>query len=331
MIISRTPFRVSLFGGGSDYPRWYREHGGTVFGFAIDKYCYISVRYLPPFFEHRYRIVYSKIELVSEIEEIKHPAVRAVLAELDEQSGLEIHHDGDLPARSGLGSSSSFTVGLLNALYTKRNKTMDKKVIAQEAIRIEQEVIKEHVGSQDQVWAAYGGLNRIDFPRSGDFEVHSVYAEPARVKALTTNCLLVFTGVSRLASEVAQKKIENLRARESQIRTMTAMVDEAIDIISSPQRPLADMGALLHESWKLKRELASAVTTPIVDEVYEAARAAGAIGGKLLGAGGGGFMLLYVDPEHQAAVRERLKDLVQVRYDIAAEGSTVIVRSMDGS
>ena len=330
MIISRTPFRVSLFGGGSDYPQWYRQHGGAVFGFAIDKYCYISVRYLPPFFEHKYRVVYSNIELVDDYRKFRHPAVRAVLTEMDEGTGLEIHHDGDLPARSGLGSSSSFTVGLLNALYAKRNKEMDQASLAREAIRIEQEVIGEHVGSQDQVWAAYGGLNRILFHPSGDFDVQPVYAEPERVNELTSNCLLVFTGISRIASEVARKQIEKLDERESHIRTMTALVDEAIEILSTPGRALSDLGKLLHESWLLKRDLAPEVSTDRVDEIYAAARDAGAIGGKLLGAGGGGFMLFYVEPDKQPAVSECLRDLVQVRYRIDHEGSTIVVRATNG-
>ncbi len=330
MIISRTPFRVSLFGGGSDYPHWYRQHGGAVFGFAIDKYCYISVRYLPPFFEHKYRVVYSNIELVDDYREFRHPAVRAVLTEMDEETGLEIHHDGDLPARSGLGSSSSFTVGLLNALYAKRNKEVDQASLAREAIRIEQEVIGEHVGSQDQVWAAYGGLNRIRFHPSGDFDVQPVYAEPERVDALTSNCLLVFTGISRIASEVARKQIEKLDERASHIRTMTALVDEAVEILSTPGRALSDLGKLLHESWQLKRDLAPEVSTDRVDEIYTAARDAGAIGGKLLGAGGGGFMLFYVEPDKRQAVSDRLRDLVQVRYRIDGEGSTIIVRATNG-
>jgi D-glycero-alpha-D-manno-heptose-7-phosphate kinase len=330
LIISRTPFRVSLFGGGSDYPQWYRRHGGAVFGFTLNKYCYLSVRYLPPFFEHKYRVVYSKIELVRDVRDFKHPAVRAVLTEMDEHAGLEIHHDGDLPARSGLGSSSSFTVGLLNALYAKRNQTIDRRALAKEAIRIEQEVISEHVGSQDQVWATYGGLNRIRFHQSGDFDVEPVYAEPERVEALTRNCLLVFTGISRTASKAAKQKIANLGKRESHVRAMIAMVDEAVEILSTPGRPLSDLGKLLHESWLLKRELSPAVTTDRVDEIYGAARDAGAIGGKLLGAGGGGFMLFYVEPDKQPAVCERLADLVQVRYRIDYEGSKITLRQTNG-
>lgn len=325
MIISRTPFRVSLFGGGSDYPKWYRKHGGAVFGFAINKYCYISVRPLPPFFEYRHRIVYSRVENVTEIDEIQHPAVRGVLMDQEIDIGLEIHHDGDLPARSGLGSSSSFTVGLLNALSALKGHMMVKRELAEQAIRIEQHVIAEHVGSQDQIWAAYGGLNRIDFLKSGDFDVRPAILTAARRKELLGSMLLFFTGLSRYASEIAKKQIENLDKRESQLRTMVGLVDEAIDVLQSDDRPIREIGELLHQSWRLKTELADNVTTPEIDEIYEAARDAGAVGGKLLGAGGGGFMLLFVEPDKQPAVTERLKNLVRVNFDVDEIGSKIVV------
>lgn len=325
MIVSRTPFRVSLFGGGTDYPGWYRENGGSVLGFAINKYCYLSVRSLPPFFEHRHRIVYSKIELVKEIEEIQHPAVRAVLGETGTLTGLEIHHNGDLPARSGLGSSSSFTVGLLHALYAMRGLMSAKTVLAQEALRIEQDVIREHVGSQDQVWAAHGGLNRINFHRDGEIEVIPFAIPPFRQRHLMGSFLLFFTGLSRFASDIAKDQIANLSKKSAHLRKMHAMVDEAQAILADPLRPLNEIGALLHESWMLKRELADAVTTPEIDAIYEAARDAGALGGKLLGAGGGGFMLFYVEPAKQEAVKERLAKLVQVNFDLDRSGSKIVV------
>ena len=330
MIISRTPFRVSLFGGGSDYPKWFREHGGAVFGFAINKYCYISVRPLPPFFEHRHRIVYSQVENVTEIDEIQHPAVRAVLMDQKIDIGLEIHHDGDLPARSGLGSSSSFTVGLLNALSALKGHMMGKRDLAEQAIRIEQQVIEEHVGSQDQVWAAYGGLNRIDFLKSGDFDVRPAILTAARRKELLGSMLLFFTGLSRYAPEIAKKQIDNLDKRQSQLRTMVGLVDEAIGVLQSDHRPVREVGELLHQSWRLKKELADDVTTPKIDEIYEAARDAGAVGGKLLGAGGGGFMLLFVEPDKQPAVMERLKKLVQVNFDVDEIGSKIVVYEPGG-
>jgi D-glycero-alpha-D-manno-heptose-7-phosphate kinase len=330
MIISRTPFRVSLFGGGSDYPKWYHQHGGAVFGFAINKYCYISIRQLPPFFEYRHRIVYSKVENVSEFDEIQHPAVRAVLKDRGVEVGLEIHHDGDLPARAGLGSSSSFTVGMLNSLSAMDAQMIDKKHLASEAIRIEQDVIGEHVGSQDQIWAAYGGINRIEFHKDGGFDVEPVALSPARKDTLFDHLMLFFTGFSRLAPEIAKKQIDNLDRRQKHIQTMVGFVDEGIGILQSENRPLREVGELLHDSWQLKRELADVVSTPEVDEIYQAARDTGAIGGKLLGAGGGGFMLLFVEPEKQAAVSERLESLIRVKIGPDETGSKIVVYEPDG-
>lgn len=325
MIVSRTPFRVSLFGGGSDYPRWYEQHGGAVLGFAINKYCYISLRPLPPFFEHRHRIVYSKIETVSELVQIEHPAVRHILQELKVDYGVEIHHDGDLPARSGLGSSSSFTVGLLNALYAQAGLMKSKVQLAREALHIEQRVIKESVGSQDQIWAAYGGMNRIDFKTDGDFDVTALIIEKSRRDALLARMLLCFTGFSRYASEMAAKKIANLDKQVANIRAMVSMVDEAQAILCSPTRDLREIGKLLHESWQLKRKLSDCVTNSEIDDVYEAGISAGAVGGKLLGAGGGGFILFYVEPERREAVRERLRNLIMVNFDVDHGGSKIIV------
>ena len=330
MIISRTPFRVSLFGGGTDYPKWYREHGGAVFGFAINKYCYISVRPLPQFFEHRHRIVYSQVEMVTEIDDIQHPAVRGILADQGIDIGLEIHHDGDLPARSGLGSSSSFTVGMLNALYALRGAMIDKQKLAQEAIRIEQRVIGEAVGSQDQVWAAFGCINRIDFPIAGDFQVRPLVMPGERRQQLLDHLLLFFTGFSRFASEIAQKQIDNFDQRQDHLKTITSLVDEAMNVVQSDGRPVREIGELLHQSWHLKRELADSVTTPKIDEIYDAALDAGAIGGKLLGAGGGGFVLLFVEPDKQEAVKERLKDLVWVDFGIDDVGSKIVLYEPSG-
>ncbi len=330
MIISRTPFRVSLFGGGSDYPKWFHRHGGAVFGFAIDKYCYISVRPLPPFFDHRHRVVYSKVETVNTVDEIQHPAVRAVLRETGVDMGLEIHHDGDLPARSGLGSSSSFTVGMLNAVAALDGRIVNKKDLAREAIRIEQEVIGEHVGAQDQVWAAFGGLNRIAFLPDGDFDVQPAIMPAERRRELLDHLLLYFTGFSRFASEIAKKQIDNIDRRERHLTTMVSFVDDAMAILQSDSRPVREIGTLLDESWRLKRELADAVTTPEVDDIYRAARDAGALGGKLLGAGGGGFMLLFVEPHRRAAVEERLGNLIRVNFGIDTIGSKIVVYEPDG-
>jgi len=325
MIISRTPFRISLFGGGTDYPAWFKEHGGSVIGTAIDKYCYISVRRLPPFFEHRSKIVYSRVELVKEVSEIEHPAVRGVLSDMAVKEGLEIHHDADLPARSGLGSSSSFTVGLLNALYAFNGRMISKRHLGREAIRIEQDVLKEDVGCQDQLWAAYGGFNRIDFHPDGTFAVAPFIMPPARRTELAQSLMLFFTGFSRFASDFAQDQIKNMSNRKNQLRMLRGLVDSAADILLDPKSPLRELGELMHQSWQLKRELADSVSNSQIDEIYDAGRAAGAFGGKLLGAGGGGFMVLLVDPDRRGQVRERLNKLVHVNVGFDNEGSKIVI------
>jgi D-glycero-alpha-D-manno-heptose-7-phosphate kinase len=331
MIISRTPYRISLLGGGTDYPSWYEKYGGAVLGTTIDKYCYLFVRKLPPFFPHKHRVVYSQIELVRDHRELVHPSVRAALMELSSELsvGIEVQHMGDLPARSGLGSSSSFTVGLLNALNALRGKMTAPHELAREAIRIEQHVIKESVGSQDQVWAAIGGLGTITFQPSGDFELTPLIIASERVKALNDCMMLFYSGQSRFASAVAAEKIENLAKRERQLHRMREFVDEGVQILQQANRPLDDLGRLLHESWKLKKELASGVTTSKVDEIYEAGIAGGAVGGKLLGAGGGGFVLLFARPECHGEIRQRLKGLIEVSAKINSPGSTIVLYSPD--
>jgi D-glycero-alpha-D-manno-heptose-7-phosphate kinase len=330
VIISRTPFRVSLFGGGTDYPDWIADHGGAVLGMAINKYCYLTVRSLPPFFEHKHRVVYSLVELVREIDEIQHPAVRAVFGELGIDEGLEIHHDADLPARSGLGSSSAFTVGLLHALYALRGQMASKAHLATEAIRIEQRVIRESVGCQDQVWAAYGGLNRIDFPREGGFSVQPIVIASERRQELVGSLLLVFSGLSRFASDVAEEKISNIGRNESQLFTMQRMVDQAAAILLDEREPVHRLGELLNESWMLKRSLAKSVTNDRVDQIYDTAIKAGASGGKLLGAGGGGFLIFIVRPELRNRVSEALRGLIQVSVDADREGSRIMVYEPNG-
>lgn len=330
MIISRTPFRVSLFGGGSDYPQWYRQHGGAVIGFAIDKYCYITLRHLPPFFEHKHRIVYSRIETVSDVSEIVHPCVRAILSEIDVCGGIELHHDGDLPARSGLGSSSSFTVGLLNAVSALNKRMVSAEWLANEAIRIEQDVIGENVGSQDQILTAYGGINRIDFQPGGAIKVSPLALDATRMDALLDHLVLYFTGVSRFASTVAAEKIANLERKAESVRALMSMVDEAHAILGAGARPLAELGPLLRESWRRKRELADVVTSNHIDAIYEAGLEAGALGGKLLGAGGGGFMLFMVEPEKKQALREKLKELIEVKIGVDRVGSRIVFYAPDG-
>jgi D-glycero-alpha-D-manno-heptose-7-phosphate kinase len=330
MIITRTPFRISFFGGGTDYPAWVNAHGGEVLSTAIDKYCYITCRHLPPFFDFKHRIVYSLIENVRHWDEIKHPAVRAVLEWANQEQGLEIHHDGDLPARSGLGSSSSFTVGLVHALAAMKGRLIAKDELAKDAIHIEQDLIKENVGAQDQIAAAFGGFNRIEFKRCGGFQVSPVIIPRRRIDELQSHLMLCFTGLSRIASEVAQDQIANMGRRERELHRMRAMVDEAVKILHSANTPIEQFGELLHDSWMLKKELSAKVSTAEVDRLYAAARAAGAIGGKLLGAGGGGFLLLFVKPELQARVKERLKHLVHVPFGFDEAGSRVVLYQPNG-
>jgi len=330
MIITRTPFRISFFGGGTDYPPWFREHGGAVLATTIDKYCYISCRHLPQFFEHKHRLVYSLIENVREIDQIQHPAAREVLRWAGAEKGLEIHHDGDLPARSGLGSSSSFTVGLVHALTALDGRIASKEELASYAIHIEQNLIKENVGSQDQVSAAFGGFNKIEFHRNDTFDVAPVILPPGREALLQDHLMLCFTGFSRIASEVAQSKIANLKSRELELSRMYAMVDEAIAILQDTNVPIEEFGKLLDQSWQYKRSLSDRVSTPEIDRIYEAAIRAGAIGGKILGAGGGGFLLLFVKPEAQARVRVQLNNLVHVPFKFENSGSRVVLYQPNG-
>ena len=330
MIITRTPFRVSFFGGGTDYPAWFNAHGGEVLSTSIDKYCYITCRHLPPFFEFKHRIVYSLIENVKHWDEIKHPAVRAVLEWAQQEQGLEIHHDGDLPARSGLGSSSSFTVGLVHALAAMKGRYVAKDDLARDAIHIEQDLIKENVGSQDQVAAAFGGFNRIEFKRCGEFQVSPVIIPRRRIDELQSHLMLCFTGLSRIASEVARDQIANMGRRQTELNRMKAMVEEAVKILHNPDEPIEAFGKLLHESWLCKKALSNKVSTAGIDELYEAALEAGATGGKILGAGGGGFLLLFVKPELQARVKERLQHLVHVPFAFDEGGSRVVLYQPNG-
>ena len=330
MIISKTPFRVSLFGGGTDYPDWYLKHGGSVIGTTIDKYNYLSVRYLPPFFEHKHRIVWSNIELINEVDEIEHPAVKAILSDMEIERGMEISYNADLPARSGLGSSSSFTVGLLNALNALKGRMVSKKELADEAIRIEQKVIKEAVGSQDQIWAAHGGLNRIDFHQDGSYEVAPLIMPSVNRRVLQSSFMLFFTGFSRFASTIAEKQIANFNNKQKDLQQLGAFCDEAAGILQNGNSLISDLGRLMHEAWLLKRELADGVTTPVVNEIYNAGLEAGALGGKLLGAGGGGFMLFLVNPENKKAVREKLSNLIHVNFEFDTGGSKIVVFEPDG-
>ena len=330
MIITKTPFRISFFGGGTDHPLWFKEHGGKVLATTFDKYCYISLRYLPPFFEHKYRIVYSLIENINNLEDIQHPAVREVLKYLQYSVGLEIHHDGDLPARSGLGSSSAFTVGLLNAMNALEGKFVSAENLAKTAIHIEQNLIKECVGSQDQVAASYGGFNQVDFYRDENFAVEPIIITQERKSNLNDHLMLFFTGISRFSSEVAESQISNMSNCSSQMNELQSMVDDGIRILTNTNTPLEDFGHLLDSAWQIKRSLSNMVSNTKIDNLYKAAIKAGAIGGKVMGAGGGGFVLFYVKPENQVKVKEALVELTYVPFKFENTGSKVVVHQPNG-
>ena len=323
MIISRTPYRVSFFGGGTDYPAWYREHGGVVLAASIARYCYLTCRWLPPFFAHKSRVVYSIIEDVKTIEEIQHPAVRESLRYLGIRDGIEIHHDGDLPKMTGLGTSSSFTVGLLHALHALRGEFRSKMQLAEEAIHVERDLCGDRVGSQDQVTAAFGGLNHIRFAPDDSISVEPVSLPAERRQEFQDSLLLFFTGFSRVSSEIVAEQLQNIPRKGKELNEMAAMVDEGLRILTSG-RDLADFGRLLHESWRLKRSLSSRVSTPAIDAMYDAARRAGAVGGKISGAGGGGFLLLFVEADRREAVRQALAHILHVPFDLDHAGSQII-------
>src|SRR5215467_13515476 len=325
MIITKTPMRISFFGGGTDYPVWYREHGGAVLSTAIDKCCYITCRFLPPFFEYHSRISYSKIENVAANSSIEHPSVRACLQYLNVDDGLEIHHVADLPARTGLGTSSAFTVGLLLGLYALKDRMRDKHALANDAIHVEQNLLKEAVGSQDQASAAYGGFNRIDFQMDGGVEVRRVLTAHNRLAELEQHLALYFTGFSRTASEVATEQLKLTPHKQKELCLMRELVDEAEGILTNPNRPLSEFGLLLHEGWRIKRSLTQKISNANIDEIYDAGLSAGALGGKLLGAGGGGFMLFFVPADKKEVLRMRLKKLLCVPFRFSDRGSHVVV------
>lgn len=323
MIIARTPFRISFLGGGTDYPSWYRQHGGTVLATTIDKYCYITCRYLPPFHEHRFSVVYSKMELCNAVDEIKHPAVREVLRFLNVNRGIEIHTDADLPGRSGMGSSSAFTVGLLHAIHALQGRMIGKHQLVRESIHLEQEVLKEAVGSQDQVQAAHGGLNHVMFQPSGEISVHPVTLSPERMREFSSHLMLFYTGIKRTAATIASTFINDMEGRKRQLRVMKDLVEEGLSILNG-HHGIQNFGDLLHEAWQAKRSLGSSVSNSEVDALYDRARAAGAIGGKLTGAGGGGFLLLFVAPEKHHEIRKALHELIYVPIDLDYSGSQII-------
>lgn len=325
MIISRTPYRISFFGGGTDYATRYQKHGGCVLSTSISHYCYLTSRFLPPFFNEKSRIVWSKIEQVIDNADIQHPSVREILKYLNIENGVEIHHTGDLPARSGLGSSSSFTIGLLHNLRALQGIMSKKHQLACEAIHIERDVLKENVGMQDQIAAAYGGLNRISIATNGEFMVEPVIISGERRQELQDSCLLFFTGVSRTASDIAAEQIKahGTGSIDVELNAMHLLVGEAMSVLTS-KADISEFGKLLHESWMLKRSLAKNISPQFVDDIYDKGRLAGASGGKLLGAGGGGFILFFAKPELHDSIRLALKDLLWVPFKFDNIGSQII-------
>jgi D-glycero-alpha-D-manno-heptose-7-phosphate kinase len=325
MIMTRTPFRMSFFGGGTDFPAWYRENGGAVLSTTIDKYSYVTLRKLPPFFDNRHKIqFYSKQEAFNEIDEIVHPSVRETYRFMDVQEGLVMQHDADLPSRSGLGSSSAFTVGLLHALYTLRGKMVTKKRLALEAIHIEQELIKEAVGSQDQVAASFGGLNKIIFSSDRNIEVNPITISAEQTDYLQSCLMLFFTGFARFAVEVEEHKLQQLDCRKNELHQMHCLVDEAMAILNCGISNYHLFGKLLNETWKLKKGLSDKVSTRSIDEIYDQGMRSGALGGKILGAGGGGFILFFVPPEERERLRLGLPNLLHVPFRFDSLGSQVI-------
>jgi D-glycero-alpha-D-manno-heptose-7-phosphate kinase len=322
MIITKTPFRMSFFGGGTDIESFFNEHGGAVISTTFDKYCYVNVRHLPRFFDWNTELTYSKIEKVSNTDEISHPAIRNAMKMLDIH-GIRLTYEADLPARSGLGTSSSFAVGMLNAFYALKGKYADKKKLADEAIFLERVLCNEAGGWQDQIAASYGGFNRINFGPDG-YEVFPIIISPERKKQLNENLLMFFTGFTRFSAAVQQANNLGAKDKTSQLKEMLALVDDAEKVLTDRYTDLDDFGRLLDYTWKLKRQTGPAVSTESIDMLYAKGMSAGALGGKLLGAGGGGFLVFYVQPDKQNAVKDALKDLMHIPFKFETGGTRVI-------
>ncbi len=322
MIITKTPFRMSFFGGGTDMEDFFKEYGGAVLSTSFDKYVYVNVRHLPRFFDYVSEFSYSKIERVKDIEEINHPAIRNAMKMLDMKE-IRLTYEADLPARSGLGTSSSFAVGMLNAFYALKGKYVDKKKLSDDAIYLERVLCNEAGGWQDQIAAAYGGLNRINFNANG-YEVLPIIISPERKKQLNDHLMMFFTGFTRFSSEVQVANASIKGEKIAQLKEMMCLVDEAEQILVNNNVDLNKFGRLLDHTWKLKRQTGAAVTTNSIDGLYEKGIKAGALGGKLLGAGGGGFLLFYVEPEYQSVVRDAMSDLLYVPFKFENSGTRVI-------
>lgn len=321
MIITRTPFRMSFFGGGTDFPLFYEKYGGSVISTTFDKYCYVNVRHLPEFFNYRTEIVYSKIERVNDLETVNHPAVREAMKYLDIHN-VRVSYDADLPARSGLGTSSSFAVGMLNAFYALKGKCVDKRKLADDAIYLERSLCNEVGGIQDQISASFGGFNRIDFDNDG-YNLTPIIMKKERKKMLNDRLMLFFTGLSRFSADIQSKTESKINEKTQQLFEIKSIVSEAEKILTS-KKDLAEFGKLLDYTWKLKRSISGEISNDHIDELYNKALRAGALGGKLLGAGGGGFLLFYVDKENQSKVKEALNNLLYVPFEFETDGTRII-------
>ena len=329
MILTKTPFRMSFFGGGTDMEDFFKTHGGAVLSTTFDKYCYVNVRHLPPFFDYRTELSYSKTERVTSIESIQHPAIRNAMKMLNMHE-IRLTYEADLPARSGLGTSSSFAVGMLSAFYALKGKYADKKKLADEAIYLERVLCGEAGGWQDQIAASYGGFNRINFNKDGTYDVLPIIISPERKKQLDQNLMMFFTGFTRFSSDVQKANVaspETQEAREKRLLEMLDLVDDAEDVLTNKKRDLDEFGRLLDHTWKLKRQTGSAVSTSNIDALYQRGIEAGALGGKLLGAGGGGFLVFYVQPEKREALKAAMHDLLYVPFHFEDGGSRVLYYS----
>ena len=323
MIITKTPFRMSFFGGGTDMEEYFREHGGAVLSTTFDKYCYVTVRHLPRFFDYKTHLTYSKMEYVNTYDEIQHPAIREAMRMLDMHE-LRLTYEADLPAKSGLGTSSSFAVGMLNAFYAIKGKYVDKKKLADEAIYLERVLCNEAGGWQDQIAASFGGFNRINFTANG-YDVLPIIINPERKQQLNNNLLMFFTGFTRFSSEVQKANFSgDTQKKQITLKRIHQLVDEAEKVLVDKHANLDGFGRLLDETWRLKRQTGSAVSTNSIDALYEKGIAAGALGGKLLGAGGGGYLVFYVEPEKQDEVKNAMSDLMYVPFKFEDGGTRVI-------
>lgn len=323
MIITKTPFRMSFFGGGTDLEDFFLSHGGAVLSTTFDKYCYVTVRHLPRFFDFTTHLTYSRMEYVSDIEDIQHPAIRNAMKMLDMHE-IRLLYEADLPARSGLGTSSSFAVGMLNAFYALKGKYVDKRKLADDAIYLERVLCKEAGGWQDQIAAAFGGMNRIDFNRDGTYNVKPIIIHPDRKKLLNEKLLMFFTGFTRFSSDMQKVNTMTYAEKTTQLQRMLELVDEAECILEDKHSDLDDFGRLMDKGWRLKKQTGKAISNDGIDELYERGIAAGALGGKLLGAGGGGFLLFYVPKEKQDAVKQAMKDLLYVPFKFEEGGTQII-------